>query len=167
MTSTIETPINITPCPVDWCPEAGHHLFDDEMTRSDERVAQALGIRQVHTRCCRYETGWAHDVEIGAETYHTDEGVQLPVVVELDIHNLELTTPAEVSKLIDAIQRAAAVAFPEDVPHSHTLREAERELRSAEAEVAQRSGTPGNQLTAAWIRLGKAHAAMALADRRR
>lgn len=112
----------ITPCPVAWCDEAGHHLYDAEACA--EFVAQQGGDPgdrpySWHTRTCRHETGpvvvAAPDqvqVEIGAEVYENDEGKLIGPYVNLgNGGDLYLHSTAELGAVITALTEAGRIAF--------------------------------------------------------
>jgi hypothetical protein len=126
------TTATITPCPVAWCDQAGHHLYSDAEHPGDDFYALT------HSRTCRHETGEGTGLEIGAEVFETDEGELMPPVVEIggqDAGSFELTSPAEVNAFVTAVLAAAAVAFPEsgDLPSvtPNRLRATEGAVRSS------------------------------------
>lgn len=149
-------PQDIPECP-SWCQKPEGHPWDDRS------VGEYGDYGRMHTR----EVG--EFVRISqTDTYPTNEG-SCPASVVVDA--LCCDSLEDTDALTASIAAAASLAFPPTlrwVGSSDALSDALRdhadvrkELQSAEAEVRLRAGTPGDQLTAAWLRLGKAHAAAA------
>lgn len=182
MTITSTAPTTATPCPVDWCDDAGQHLYADERT---DPIAEF----NEHTRFCRQETGSIDvtnvddpvelaSVQIAAEVYEDADGRLIgPYVDVADLSYIGLAE--ECFEVITALARATQTAFPDadvvdrlasiaveisDRPADETraLRQAQLDFDAAVAEVCDRAIRPQqiNQLVAAAIQLQKAQKAL-------
>src|SRR6476661_6688033 len=105
------TPPTVTPCPVPWCPEAGHHVWDG--TPGDE----AFRFHQVRSRITAEGAGRDMAVTVSAVVFEetdepTDRSVQI-VTDEAEDAIAFLRSRAAVAELVAALQRAADLVFPE------------------------------------------------------
>ena len=147
--TTLEAP-SVTPCPVPWCPDNGHHVWTARPDHSaePERWHTATVLEFVD------DDGAAHP-RVTAEQYETAGYSQ--TTVELFNGHAQLLDWGEVNELVDAIKRAADVAFGPS-----PLAEHEAELDAAAAELITRAGHPEdvNRLVAAAIRFRQAYLAV-------
>ena len=123
------TPIapSITPCPVPWCPDAGHH----------EWIADHLGLpTRMHSRevLC-VPTGYGRYLTVAADYYETADKSCEPTV---DTCNADvLHSREQVEQVIAAIHEAADLAFGPSPVAEH-----QAELDAAAAELITRAGHP-------------------------
>ena len=146
MTITPTAP-SITPCPVDWCPDAGRHEW-----------THLLGSERSHRRHVLVApTLFQKTLVVTAEVYETT--TESEPLVELD-NAEQLYSREQVEQVIAAMREAADLAFG-PVPDAFDLERAE--LATAVAEVAVRADHPQdvNRLVAAAIRLRNAHRVLA------
>ena len=103
----------VTPCPVSWCPEAGHHEWDG--TPGDE----AFRFHQVRSRITAEGAGRDMAVTVSAVVFEeTDEPIDRSVQIVTDEAEdaiAFLRSRAAVAELVAALQRAADLVFPESM----------------------------------------------------
>ena len=146
--TTLEAP-SVTPCPVPWCPDNGHHVWTHDDLTTERRHSMRVLVTP---------TGFGRDIVVTAEVYETPAGTE-PLV---DLENADqLSSRAQVERVIDAMREAADLAFgPSPVAEQQT------EFDYAAAELINRAGNPldVNRLIAAAIRLRRAHGALCDAE---
>ena len=105
---TITDPVtSVTPCPVPWCPDAGHHVWTHDDLTTERRHSMRVLVTP---------TGFGRDIVVTAEVYETPTGTE-PL---LDLENAEqLHSRAQVEQVITALREAARLAFGEaDTPRA-------------------------------------------------
>lgn len=140
----------VTPCPVTWCPCAGHHEWSRLNLSSDPERWHTVKMLEFVD-----DDGAAHP-QVTAEHYETTAGYS-QTTVELFSGYAQLLNRGEVTELVDAIKRAADVAFG---PVS-TVVDA-NDFDAALKEVVDRAANPTdvNRLVAAAIRFRQAYLAV-------
>ena len=146
--TTLEAP-TVTPCPVPWCPDAGHHAWDTHPSGEFSR------LHEVKTRIGVSDTRTVTVVAVVYEDEVTD--APLPSVEFITGHladAVELRTPGAVGSVVDALQDAANMVFGREPVGGVD----QSEFDAALYEVIERARTPAdvNRLVAAAIRLRKA-----------
>ena len=145
MTITPTAP-SVTPCPVTWCPCAGHHKWSRLNLSSDpERWHTVTMLEFVD------DDGAAHP-QVTAECYETATG-HVQTTVDLFTGYVQLLNRGEVTELVDAIKRAADFAFgPAEGLNNPETPAAERAVLHAVQEMA--AGRAGqNAVIEEWERL--------------
>lgn len=155
MTITTLPDTQVTPCPVDWCPDTGHHEWSRLNPASDPERWHTLKVLEFVG-----DDGPPSSTHVAAECYETAAG-HVQTTVDLFNGYAQLLDRGEVTELVDAIKRAADAAFGPS-----PLAEHEAELDAAAAELITRAGRPEdvNRLVAAAVRYRKAYGALVDAE---
>lgn len=150
MTITPTAP-TITPCPVDWCPSAGHHQWDDSPS------GEAYRFHRVERRCPSAGVTVAHDVLEERNDAELDIAVWVTTGSVDDV--LVMRSRDAVDELVFALEDAADAAFPEPPLEPCITQEDMDEFDAATAELVERAGRPTdvNRLVAAAVRFRNAY----------
>ena len=147
MTTAAPTPTapTVTPCPVDWCPSAGHHEWSTVL--SDTVRWHTLPVLSA-------KTGEGAFANVDVEAYEHVDGTLIPTV-ELP-SDAKLYTWQQANQVIEAIRSAATTAFG---PSPSDEQADMDEYDAATAELVERASNPTdvNRLVAAAIRFRSAY----------
>ena len=146
--TTLEAP-SVTPCPVPWCPDNGHHVWTHDDLTTERRHSMRVLVTP---------TGFGRDIVVTAEVYETPAGTE-PLV---DLDNADqLSSRAQVERVIAAMREAADLAFGRVEGLNNPETPAELAVLHAVQEMA--AGRVGqNAVIEAWERLTVARATEAV-----